>query len=52
MNNEYEGSLDKFISNEIYLNVTHLTKGSYKLKIVHKSKHNMTSSSAKLDTRN
>tara|TARA_R110002020_G_scaffold11986_15_gene44575 strand:- start:3975 stop:4124 length:150 start_codon:yes stop_codon:yes gene_type:complete len=38
MNNEYEGSLDKFISNEIYLNVTHLTKGSYKLKIVHKSK--------------
>ena len=24
--------------NEIYLNVTHLTKGSYKLKIVHKSK--------------
>lgn len=38
MNNKYEGSLDKFISNEIYLNVTQLTKGSYKLKIVHKSK--------------
>jgi hypothetical protein len=38
MNNKYEGTLDKFISKEIYINVNHLEKGNYNLKIVHKNK--------------
>ena len=38
MNNKYEGTLDKFNSKEIYLNVNHLEKGSYSLKIIYKNK--------------
>ncbi|MEZ4874593.1 MAG: hypothetical protein R2793_03860 [Flavobacteriaceae bacterium] len=38
MNKKYEGSLDKFFSQTIYLNVTHLEKGSYTLSILHKDK--------------
>jgi hypothetical protein len=38
MNDKYEGFLDKFISKDIYLNVNHLEKGSYNLKIIHKDK--------------
>tara|TARA_R100001132_G_C3249066_1_gene76933 strand:- start:586 stop:732 length:147 start_codon:yes stop_codon:yes gene_type:complete len=38
MNKKYEGSLDRFKTNEIYINVNHLEKGSYNLKIVYKNK--------------
>ncbi|NNE03532.1 MAG: hypothetical protein HKN52_10235 [Eudoraea sp.] len=38
MKNKYEGSLDKFLSKDIYLNVNHLENGSYNLKIIHKDK--------------
>lgn len=34
MNHKYEGTLGKLISKEISLNVNHLEKGNYKLKIV------------------
>jgi len=35
---EYEGSIEKVDSNKIYLNINHLKKGTYKLKIIHKNK--------------
>jgi hypothetical protein len=38
MNNKYEGSLDKFLTKDIYLNVNHLENGSYNLKIIYKDK--------------
>ena len=38
MNKKYEGSLDRFKSKDIYINVNHLEKGSYNLKIVHRNK--------------
>lgn len=38
MNNKYEGNIEKFISHEIYLNVSLLSKGNYKLKILNKDK--------------
>lgn len=40
MKNEkkYKGSVEEFITNKIYLNINHLEKGIYKLKLVHKNK--------------
>lgn len=38
MNKKYEGTLDRFNSKEIYLNVNHLEKGNYNLKIIYKNK--------------
>lgn len=38
MNTKYEGILESFNSKDIYLNVNHLEKGSYNLKIIHKDK--------------
>lgn len=38
MNTKYEGSLEEFISHEIYLNVNHLAHGNYKLKILNRDK--------------
>lgn len=35
---EYEGSIKKLTTNKIYLNINHLEKGRYKLKIIHKNK--------------
>ena len=34
----FEGKLDHFPKHKIYLNVNHLDKGNYTLKIVHKNK--------------
>jgi hypothetical protein len=34
----YEGTVEEFTSNKIYLNINNLKKGTYKLKIVHKNK--------------
>lgn len=34
----YEGNIEKIESKKIYLNINHLEKGNYKLKIVHKNK--------------
>jgi len=34
----YEGSIKKLTMNKIYLNINHLEKGTYKLKIIHKNK--------------
>ena len=34
----YEGSIKKLATYKIYLNVNHLEKGAYKLKIIHKNK--------------
>ncbi|HPF98335.1 MAG: T9SS type A sorting domain-containing protein [Flavobacteriaceae bacterium] len=33
-----EGDLEKFLTTNIYLNVNHLDKGVYQLKIIHKNK--------------
>jgi len=38
MSTKYEGTLDKPTSKEIYLNVNHLEKGMYQLKIVYNNK--------------
>ena len=38
MNKKYEGALDTFLSQTIYLNVNHLEKGNYTLTIIHKNK--------------
>ncbi|WP_238858055.1 hypothetical protein [Poritiphilus flavus] len=35
---QYEGSIKRLPANDIYLNVTHLEKGNYKLKIIHNNK--------------
>jgi len=35
---KYEGSIKKLATNKIYLNIDHLEKGAYKLKIIHKNK--------------
>ena len=34
----YEGSIEKFLSTKIYINIKHLEKGAYELRIVHKNK--------------
>tara|TARA_R110001583_G_scaffold92521_3_gene235076 strand:- start:282 stop:434 length:153 start_codon:yes stop_codon:yes gene_type:complete len=34
----FKGELDHFPKHKIYLNVNHLEKGAYTLKIVHKNK--------------
>ena len=36
--NTYEGSVEAFIKYDIVLNVNHLKKGAYTLKIMHKNK--------------
>jgi hypothetical protein len=33
-----EGDINHFIEHEIYLNVNHLEKGTYTIKIIHKNK--------------
>ncbi|MEM7380524.1 MAG: hypothetical protein AAF361_04925 [Bacteroidota bacterium] len=35
---QYEGIIQKLPENDIYLNVTHLEKGDYKLNIIHNNK--------------
>ena len=35
---KYEGSIKNVPAYKIYLNINHLAKGTYKLKIVHKNK--------------
>jgi len=35
---KYEGTLQKLTTNKIYLNINHLEKGTYKLKIISKNK--------------
>jgi len=35
---KYVGNVEKIVGNKIYLNINHLEKGSYKLKIIHKNK--------------
>jgi len=35
---QYEGTVEEFTSNKIYLNINNLKKGTYKLKIIHKNK--------------
>ena len=34
----YEGSIENIATYKIYLNINHLEKGKYKLKIIHKNK--------------
>ena len=34
----YEGHIERIPSFKIYLNVSHLKKGTYKLKIIHKNR--------------
>jgi len=35
---KYEGKLQKLTTNKIYLNINHLEKGTYKLKIISRNK--------------
>ena len=35
---KYEGNMNKIVTNKIYLNINHLEKGDYKLKIIQKNK--------------
>ncbi len=36
--NHYEGSLEKFLTTKIYLNIKHLKKGVYEIRIIHNNK--------------
>jgi len=35
---KYEGTIEKLHTNKIFLNINHLEKGKYKLKIIYKNK--------------